>query len=569
MSLNGWLQIILLFALVLAAVKPLGAYMARVFSGERTFLSPILTPVEKGFYKLSGIDPVREQGWLAYTLAMLFFSMAGFASLYAILRLQAYLPLNPQGFGNLTPDLAFNTAVSFVTNTNWQNYAGESTMSHFSQMAGLTVHNFVSAATGIALALALTRAFMRSGGQTLGNFWVDLTRSSLYILLPIAVVVALAFVAMGIPQTLQASVDATTLEGARQTIAMGPMASQEAIKQLGTNGGGFFNANSAHPFENPTALANYLSIFSMLSISAALVYAFGLMVGSRRQGWALLSAMGVLLIAGVAVVYWAETSGNPILAHLGLDPALGNMEGKELRFGQAMSAVFVAVTTGLSCGAVNAMHSSLTPLGGLIPMFLIQLGEVLPGGVGSGLYGMVVFAILSVFIAGLMVGRTPEFLGKKIESREMKFAVLAILILPTAILGFTAISAMASFALSQLGNAGPHGLSELLYAYSSAAGNNGSAFASLSGNTPWFNTTLGITMLLGRFAYVVPVMAIAGSLAAKTRVPASAGTFPTHTPLFVGLLVGIILIVGGLQFFPALALGPIVEHFVMLAGKTF
>ncbi|OCC02446.1 potassium-transporting ATPase subunit KdpA [Labrys sp. WJW] len=569
MSLNGWLQIILLFALVLAAVKPLGAYMARVFSGERTFLSPVLAPVEKGFYKLSGIDPAREQGWLAYTLAMLFFSMAGFASLYAILRLQAYLPLNPQGFGNLAPDLAFNTAISFVTNTNWQNYAGESTMSHFSQMAGLTVHNFVSAATGIALALALTRAFMRSGGQTLGNFWVDLTRSSLYVLLPIAVVVALAFVAMGIPQTLQAGVDATTLEGAKQTIAMGPMASQEAIKQLGTNGGGFFNVNSAHPFENPTALANFLSIFSMLSISAALVYTFGQMVGSRRQGWALLSAMGVLLIAGVAVVYWSETAGNPILAHLGLDGALGNMEGKEIRFGQAMTAVFVAVTTGLSCGAVNAMHSSLTPLGGLIPMFLMQLGEVLPGGVGSGLYGMIVFAILSVFIAGLMVGRTPELLGKKIESREMKFAVLAILILPTAILGFTAVSAMAPFALSQLGNAGPHGLSELLYAYTSTTANNGSAFGSLSGNTPWFNATLGIAMLLGRFAYVVPVMAIAGSLAAKTRVPASAGTFPTHTPLFVGLLVGVILIVGGLQFFPALALGPIVEHFVMLAGKTF
>ncbi|MDZ5454289.1 potassium-transporting ATPase subunit KdpA [Labrys sp. ZIDIC5] len=569
MSLNGWLQIILLFALVLAAVKPLGAYMARVFSGERTFLSPVLAPVEKGFYKLSGIDPAREQGWLAYTLAMLFFSAAGFASLYAILRLQAYLPLNPQGFGNVAPDLAFNTAISFVTNTNWQNYAGESTMSHFSQMAGLTVHNFVSAATGIALALALTRAFMRSGGTTLGNFWVDLTRSSLYVLLPIAIVVALAFVAMGIPQTLQAGVDATTLEGAKQTIAMGPMASQEAIKQLGTNGGGFFNVNSAHPFENPTALANFLSIFSMLSISAALVYAFGQMVGSRRQGWALLSAMGVLLIAGVAVIYWAETAGNPILTHLGLDPALGNMEGKEIRFGQAMTAVFAAVTTGLSCGAVNAMHSSLTPLGGLIPMFLMQLGEVLPGGVGSGLYGMIVFAILSVFIAGLMVGRTPELLGKKIESREMKFAVLAILILPTAILGFTAISAMAPFALSQLGNAGPHGLSELLYAYTSTTANNGSAFGSLSGNTPWFNATLGIAMLLGRFAYVVPVMAIAGSLAAKTRVPASAGTFPTHTPLFVGLLVGVILIVGGLQFFPALALGPIVEHFVMLAGKTF
>ncbi|QEN87991.1 potassium-transporting ATPase subunit KdpA [Labrys sp. KNU-23] len=569
MSLNGWLQIILLFALVLAAVKPLGAYMARVFSGERTFLSPVLAPVEKGFYKLSGIDPAREQGWLAYTLAMLFFSMAGFASLYAIFRLQAYLPLNPQGFDNLAPDLAFNTSISFVTNTNWQNYAGESTMSHFSQMAGLTVHNFVSAATGIALAIALTRAFARSSATTLGNFWVDLTRSTLYVLLPIAIIVALAFVAMGIPQTLQASVDATTLEGARQTIAMGPMASQEAIKQLGTNGGGFFNANSAHPFENPTALANYLSIFSMLAIAAALTYTFGQMVGVRRQGWALLSAMAVILIAGAAVVYWSETAGNPILAHLGLDGALGNMEGKEIRFGQAMTAVFVAVTTGVSCGAVNAMHSSLTPLGGLIPMFLMQLGEILPGGVGSGLYGMIVFAILSVFIAGLMVGRTPEFLGKKIESREMKFAVMAILILPTAILGFTAISAMAPFALSQLGNAGPHGLSELLYAYTSTTANNGSAFGSLSANTPWFNATLGIAMLLGRFAYVLPVMAIAGSLAAKTKVPASAGTFPTHTPLFVGLLVGVILIVGGLQFFPALALGPIVEHFVMLAGKTF
>lgn len=569
MSLNGWLQIILLFALVLVAVKPLGAYMARVFTGERTFLTPVLAPVEKGFYKLSGIDPNREQGWLAYTIAMLFFSMAGFASLYAILRLQAYLPLNPQGFGNLAPDLAFNTAVSFVTNTNWQNYAGESTMSHFSQMAGLTVHNFVSGATGIALAIALTRAFARSHASALGNFWVDLTRSTLYVLLPIAVIVALAFVAMGIPQTLQASVDVSTLEGARQTIAMGPMASQEAIKQLGTNGGGFFNVNSAHPFENPSALANYLSIFSMLAIAAALTYTFGEMVGKRSQGWALLSAMGLILIAGVAAIYWTESAGNPILTHLGLDPALGNMEGKETRFGQAMTAAFAAVTTAVSCGAVNAMHSSLTPLGGLVTMFLMQLGEILPGGVGSGLYGMLVFAVLSVFIAGLMVGRTPEFLGKKIEAREMKFAVLAILILPTAILGFTAISAMAPFALSQLGNAGPHGLSELLYAYTSTTANNGSAFGSLSGNTPWFNATLGIAMLLGRFAYVVPVMAIAGSLVAKTKAPASAGTFPTHTPLFVGLLVGVILIVGGLQFFPALALGPIVEHFTMLAGKTF
>jgi K+-transporting ATPase ATPase A chain len=569
MSLNGWLQIILLFALVLVAVKPLGGFMARVFSGERTFLSPVLSPVETGFYRLSGIDPNKEQNWLTYTLAMLIFSAAGFAILYAILRLQAYLPLNPQGFPNLTPDLAFNTSVSFLTNTNWQNYAGEQTMSNFSQMFGLTVHNFVSAATGIALAIAVTRAFARSGAKTLGNFWVDLTRCTLYVLLPISIVVAIAFIAMGVPQTLLGSVDATTLEGVKQTIAMGPIASQEAIKQLGTNGGGFLNVNSAHPFENPTALSNYLQIFSMLSISSALVYTFGQMVGSRRQGWAILAAMAVVLIAGVGFVYWAETYGNPILTQLGIDPSMGNMEGKEIRFGQSMTAMFVAVTTGLSCGAVNAMHASLTPLGGMIPLFLIQLGEVLPGGVGSGLYGMVVLVVLSVFIAGLMVGRTPEFLGKKIEAREMKFAVLAILILPVAILGFTGISAMLPFAVSQIANAGPHGLTEILYAYSSSVGNNGSAFAGLSANTSWFNTTLGIAMVAGRFGYVVPVMAIAGSIAIKTRVPASAGTFPTHTPLFVGLLVGVILIVGGLQYFPALALGPIVEHFLMLAGKTF
>jgi K+-transporting ATPase ATPase A chain len=490
-------------------------------------------------------------------------------ALYALLRLQAYLPLNPQGFPNLTPDLAFNTSVSFLTNTNWQSYSGEQTMSNFSQMFGLTVHNFVSAAVGIALAIAVTRAFARSGAKTLGNFWVDLTRCTLYILLPLSIVVAIAFIAMGVPQTLLGSVDAATLEGAKQTIAMGPIASQEAIKQLGTNGGGFLNVNSAHPFENPSALSNYLQIFSMLSISSALVYAFGQMVGSRRQGWAILAAMAVVLIAGVGFVYWAETYGNPILTQLGVDPSMGNLEGKEIRFGQSMTAMFVAVTTGLSCGAVNAMHASLTPLGGMIPLFLIQLGEVLPGGVGSGLYGMLVLTILSVFIAGLMVGRTPEFLGKKIEAREMKFAVLAILILPTTILGFTSISAMLPAALSQLANAGPHGLTEMLYAYSSSVGNNGSAFAGLSANTPWFNTTLGIAMVAGRFGYVVPVMAIAGSIAAKTRVPASAGTFPTHTPLFVGLLVGVILIVGGLQFFPALALGPIVEHFLMLAGKTF
>ena len=500
---------------------------------------------------------------------MIAFSMAGFALLYAILRLQLYLPLNPQGFAGMAPDLAFNTAVSFVTNTNWQSYGGETTLSHFSQMAGLTVQNFLSAATGIAIAMAVTRAFSRSKAQTVGNFWADVTRSTLYVLLPLAIIVALVFVAMGLPQTLDASVTATTVEGAHQTIALGPVASQEAIKQLGTNGGGFFNVNAAHPFENPTALSNYLNIVAMLSVSAALVYAFGQGVGDRRQGWAFLAATGILLIAGVGCIYWAETYGNPILTGLGLDTSLGNMEGKEVRFGQAMTAAYAAATTGLSDGGVNGMHGSFTGLGGLAPMFLIQLGEVLPGGVGSGLYGMVVFAVLTVFVAGLMVGRTPELLGKKIESREMKYAMLAVLILPLVILGFTAVSAMLPLAVASVGTKGPHGLSEILYGYTSAAGNNGSAFGGLTANTPWYNTTLGISMLLGRFAYAIPVLAIAGSLAGKTRVPASTGTFPTHTPLFVGLLIGIILILGGLQFFPALALGPIVEHFAMLSGQTF
>jgi K+-transporting ATPase ATPase A chain len=569
MSTIGWVQICLTLALVLAAAVPLGAYIAKVFSGDRTFITPVLGPVERGFYRAAGVDPKHEQGWLAYSLALLTFSVVGFASLYAILRLQAYLPWNPQAFDGVPPDLAFNTAISFVTNTNWQAYGGETTMSHFSQMAGLAVHNFLSAAAGIALAVALTRAFARTSSATLGNFWVDLTRATLYVLLPLSIVVALAFVALGVPQTLAGSADATTLEGPRQVIALGPIASQEAIKQLGTNGGGFLNANSAHPFENPNALSNVLSIFSMLVVSAALPIAFGRMVGARRQGYALLAAMALLLVAGVAIVYAAETSGNPLLAALGLDPAMGNMEGKEVRFGQAMTALFVAVTTGLSCGAVNAMHASLTPLGGFVPLLLIQLGEVLPGGVGSGLYGMIVFAILAVFVAGLMVGRTPEFLGKKIEAREMKLAMLAVLILPLVILGFSSVAAMLPVALASLANAGPHGLTEILYAYSSAAGNNGSAFAGLNANTPWFNTTLGISMLLGRFAYVVPVLAIAGSIAAKKRVPVSAGTFPTDTPLFVGLLIGVILILGGLQFFPALALGPIVEHVLMLAGQTF
>ncbi len=569
MTLVGWLQISLLFLAVIIVIKPLGLYMARVFSGERTFLSPVLGRVERDLYRVSGVNPEKEQSWLGYTLAMLTFSLAGFLGLYAMLRLQAYLPLNPQGFPAVPADLAFNTAVSFVTNTNWQNYAGETTMSHFSQMAGLTVQNFLSAATGMALAVALTRALARSKVATLGNFWVDMTRATLYVLLPLAIVVALAFVAMGLPQTLDASVTATTLEGTNQVISLGPVASQEAIKQLGTNGGGFFNANAAHPFENPTAWSNYLNIFAMLSISAAMIYTFGQMVGNRRQGWALISAMAFLLIAGVAVTYWAEAQGNTIQTAIGVDPALGNMEGKEIRFGQAMTALYAAVTTGLSDGGVNGMHGSFTGLGGLVPMFLIQLGEVLPGGVGSGLYGMLVFAILSVFVAGLMVGRTPEFLGKKIEGREMKFAMLAVLILPLVILGFTAVSAMLPFAVASIGTAGPHGLSEILYAYTSAAGNNGSAFGGLTGNTVWYNTTLGIAMLLGRFAYVVPVMAIAGSLAAKVKSPASAGTFPTDGPLFVGLLIGIILILGGLQFLPALVLGPIVEHFAMLAGQTF
>jgi len=569
MTWQGWMQIGLVLLAAAVAAKPLGLYMARVFAGERNFLSPVLGPVERGFYHLAGVDPDSEQGWLGYAFGVLTFSLVGMLLLYALLRLQGILPLNPQGFAGVPPDLAFNTAASFVTNTNWQSYGGETTMSHFSQMAGLTVQNFVSAATGIAIAAAVSRAFVRSGVEAIGNFWVDLTRGTLYVLLPIAIVVALGFVALGLPQTLAASVNATTLEGASQTIALGPVASQEAIKQLGTNGGGFMNVNAAHPFENPNAFSNYLGIFSMLVISAGVFYAFGQIVGSRRQAWALLAAVGILLVVGTGAIYWAETSGNPIHVAAGVDPALGNMEGKEVRFGQATTALYAAVTTGLSNGGVNAMHSSLTPLGGLVPMFLMQLGEVLPGGVGSGLYGMVVFAVLAVFVAGLMVGRTPEFLGKKIEAREMKLAMLALLILPLAILGFSAVAAVIPAGLAGLANAGPHGLSEILYAYTSAAANNGSAFAGLSANSPWYNTTLGIAMLTGRFAYLVPVLAIAGSLVKKQKVPASAGTFPTDGPLFVGLLIGIILIMGGLQFFPALALGPILEHVLMLAGQTF
>ena len=569
MTIVGWLQIAAVLGAVLIAARPLGLYMARVFQGERTLLSPVVGPIERGLFAMAGVKPAKEQNWLSYALAMLAFNATGFLLLYGLMRLQAFLPFNPQGFAGVAPDLAFNTAVSFVTNTNWQAYGGETTMSHLVQTTGLTVQNFVSAATGIALAIAVTRAFARSGTGTLGNFWVDLTRATLYVLLPLSLVVALGFAVSGVPQTLLASVEGTTLEGAKQTIALGPVASQEAIKQLGTNGGGFFNANAAHPFENPNAWSNMLSIWSMLLIAVALTFTFGRMVGDGRQGHALLAAMGALLVAAVAVVYWSEKAGNPVLANAGVDLIGGNMEGKEVRFGQAMTALYIAVTTGLSCGAVNAMHASLTPLAGLVPLFLIQLGEILPGGVGSGLYGIIVMAILTVFIAGLMVGRTPEYLGKKIEAREMKLAMMAVLVLPLVILGFTATATMLPKALASLANAGPHGLSEILYAYSSATGNNGSAFAGLSANTPWYNTTLGIAMLLGRFAYVIPVMAIAGSIAAKKKTPESPGTFPTHGALFVGLLIGVILILGGLQYFPALALGPVVEHFLMHAGKTF
>ena len=568
MTFSGWSQIIILLALIVTGAWALGGYMAAVFTGKRTLLSPILVPIDRMISRLSGTSPV-EQSWGAYTLAMLAFNAVGFVVLYALMRLQSFLPLNPQGFPAVPEALSFNTAMSFVTNTNWQAYSGETTMSHFVQMAGFTVHNFLSAATGIALAVAFTRAFARSSATTLGNFWDDLVKSTIYILLPLSIVVAIAYMALGIPQTLRGSMDALTLEGAKQTIAYGPMASQEAIKQLGTNGGGFLNANSAHPFENPSAWSNYLSIFAMLVVSAAMPFMFGNMVGDKRQGRALLITMGLFIVVGTAIVYWAETSGNPIIQALGVDPSLGNMEGKELRFGQAMTALFVVATTGLSCGAINAMHASLTPLGGLVPLFMIQLGEVLPGGVGSGLYGILVIAVLTVFIAGLMVGRTPDYLGKKIEAKEMKLAMLALLILPLVILGFSAVSAMLPAALSNLANAGPHGLTEILYAYSSAAGNNGSAFAGLNANTNWFNTTLGISMFLGRFAYIVPMMAIAGSLAAKTKVPASSGSFPTHGTMFIALLTGVILILGGLQYFPSLALSPIVEHFLMLAGKTF
>lgn len=569
MTVLGWAQIALVLACVLLAAIPIGRFIARVAAGERTFLHPILGPVERGIYAMAGVDPGRGQDWRQYALAMLAFSAAGFASLYGLLRLQGMLPLNPQGFTGMPPYLAFNTAVSFVTNTNWQAYSGEVAASYLSQMAGLTVHNFVSAATGIALALALSRAFAAGKVSQLGNFWADLTRVTLYVLLPLSVVVGVAFVALGMPQTLGSYVEATTLEGAQQVIPLGPVAFQVAIKHLGTNGGGFFGVNSLHPFEGANALTTALQIWCQAVIPFALCLTFGAMVGNRRQGWVLLSVMLGFVLVATAAVYAAEAAGNPLHLAVGVDAALGNMEGKDVRFGQALVALFTATTTGASCGAVNAMFDSFTPLGGMVPLFLIQLGEVLPGGVGSGLYGMLIFTLLAVFVAGLMVGRTPEFLGKKVQAREVKLAMLAVLVLPATILGFAAVSMVLPAALSSLANQGPHGLTEMLYAYTSAAGNNGSAFGGLTADTPWLDTTLGIAMLLGRFAFVVPVMAIAGSLAAKVKVPEGTGTFPTDTPLFAGLLAGVILILGGLQFLPSLALGPLAEHFVMLAAKTF
>jgi K+-transporting ATPase ATPase A chain len=569
MTFVGWAQIALVLALVLACAIPLSKFIAEVYAGEKNFLSPVIGPVERGFYRLAGVDPAREQDWFAYTIAMLVFSVAGFLVLYGVQRLQGLLPLNPRGFDAVPPDLAFNTSISFITNTNWQNYSGETTMSHLTQMLGLTVHNFLSAATGLAMAFALVRGFARSSATTVGNFWVDMTRVTLYILLPIALLGALLLIVLGVPQTLTGAVDATTLEGAKQTIAIGPMASQEIIKELGTNGGGFFNANSAHPFENPNAWTNVIEIWALLLIPVASVLAFGRAVGDMRQGRAILATMAVFLIVGVGVAYWSETAGNPILTTLGVDPSAGNLEGKEVRFGQALSVLFTAGTSGTSTGAVNSMFDSYTPLAGIVPMFNLLAGCIWPGGVGAGLYGFLVVAIIAVFVAGLMVGRTPEYLGKKIETREMKLAMLAVLIYPLVVLGFSGASVLLQTALDSLNNSGPHGLSEILYAYASANANNGSAFAGLNGNTLWFNSTLGIAMLLGRFAYVVPVLALAGSLAAKKKIPASAGTFPTDGPLFVGLLVAVIVILYLLQYFPALSLAPIVEHFLMLGGKTF
>ena len=571
MTANGWLQIGIFSALVLLVTKPLGVYMVRVFDGSISWLAP----VERFIYRMAGVDPREDQHWTRYTVSMLAFSAASMLLTYAVLRLQHMLPLNPQGLGALPNRQAFETAASFTTNTNWQSYAGETTMSYVSQMTQLTFHNFASAATGIALALALVRGIVRRSAGTLGNFWVDLVRATLYVLLPLSVVLALVLTQQGVIQNVSHYVTATTVEGAKQVLAMGPVASQEAIKNLGTNGGGFFNANAAHPFENPTPLTDLLEMLAILCIPAALTYTYGRMARNQRHGWAIWAAMYVLLLAGITTSYRAEANGNPIHAAKGVDVVAtgtnpgGNMEGKEVRFGIANSALFATVTTATSCGAVNSMHDSFTPVGGMVPMVNIELGEVVFGGTGAGLYGMIVMIILTVFIAGLMVGRTPEYLGKKIEAREVQMAMLFVLVFAGSILVMSAIAAVTPPGLKGLNNAGPHGLSEILYAFSSTAANNGSAFAGLTGATYFYNTLLGLNALVGRFAMHVPMMALAGFLAEKRIVPESSGTFPVTTQLFVVLLIGVILIVGALTFFPALSLGPVVEHFLMHTGRVF
>ena len=587
MTTNGWLQIALFFACVLALTKPMGSYLSQVFERRRTWLDPVLGPVERLLYRATGIHADQEMRWTEYLTSMLIFSAATMILTYVVERLQGHLPWNPQHLAGVAPDLAWNTAVSFTTNTNWQAYTPETTMSYFTQMFGLATHNFWSAAVGLALAIAFIRGIARKEMRTLGNFWVDLTRGTLWVLLPISSVFAIALVAQGVPQNLRAYdtaklMEAQTVTGTdgkpttvtTQTIAQGPVASQEAIKMLGTNGGGFFNANSAHPFENPTPLSNFLQMLSIFLIPAGLTYTLGQMVGSRKHGWAVFAAMSVLWFAGVATCYWAESRPSPALANVSQQAsdlqAGGNMEGKEVRFGIANSALFATVTTDASCGAVNSMHDSFTPLGGMVPMANILLGEIVFGGVGAGMYGMLIFVILSVFIAGLMVGRTPEYLGKKIEAYDIQMSMLYLLIFPLVILGFSAVTVLSpNMGLSSLANHGPHGLSEILYAYTSATGNNGSAFAGLNANTHWFNSTLGIAMFIGRFLMLIPMLAIAGNLAGKKIIPATAGTFPVTTPLFTTLLTGVIVIVGALTFFPVLALGPVLEHLLMRAGQSF
>jgi len=596
MTLNGFLQLGIYFLVLLAITKPLGVYMTKIFSGERTFLGKVFGPLERLIYRICHIDEHEEQHWTTYTAAMLMFNLIGLLVLYGLQRLQYYLPLNPQGFSGVAPDLAFNTASSFTTNTNWQAYSGESTVSYLVQMAGLAFHNFVSAATGIALAIAFIRGIARREAKALGNFWVDLTRTTLYVLLPLCIIGALLLVSQGVVQNLSPYTKATLVEPQQvektddrgnktvetvtvQTIAQGPVASQEIIKELGTNGGGFFNANSAHPFENPTPFSNFLEILAIFAISAGLTYTLGRMTGNQKHGWAVFSAMAILFLAGFFTAYYFEARGNPIFEKHGVTQAVsevggseqagGNMEGKEVRFGTVNSALFATITTGASCGAVNSMHDSFTPLGGMVPLVNMMLGEIIFGGVGAGMYGMLVMIVLTVFIAGLMVGRTPEYLGKKIEAKDVKMAMLYVLVFGFSILIFSAWSSVAAYGASKVNNAGPHGLSEIVYAFTSGTGNNGSAFAGLNANTLWYNTTIGLAMLIGRFLMIIPMMAIAGNLAMKKIVPPSAGTFPVHSPLFVVLLIGVILIVGALTFFPMLSLGPVAEHFLMESGVVF